>query len=111
MPVPLAFPFQQRITSTMSDLSITLAGKSSTLQQLPLKQLRDLSIGVTLPDVPDPQEVIRRSYDRAVAIMATALSKAAPELTSDVIYDMTITREEMRKATDAILEFAGLVTK
>jgi hypothetical protein len=90
-------------------LTITLAGVKYTIGQLTLGQLRDLSVGVTLPDAPDPQENVRRSFDRSVNVIATAVVAANPDLTLSKLYEMAITREEMRDATNEILKFAGLI--
>lgn len=90
-------------------ITITLAGKPYTVSQLTLGQLRDLSVGVTLPDTPDPQEVVRRSFERAASIIVTALRDSNPDLTVDSLYKLPITRDEMRAANDAILKFSGLI--
>lgn len=92
-------------------ISITLAGNTYVIPSLNLGQLRDLSIGISLPDEPDPQESVRRSYDRAVTIIATALRSGNPQLSVEALYKMTITRKEMRDAVDAILTFSGLIAK
>lgn len=93
------------------ELVITLGDKAYTIPQpLNLGQLRDLSIAVTLPELPDPQEVVRRSYERAIAAIAAALIEDYPEMTAAAIYKIRgITNKQMRAAYDAILEFSGLI--
>lgn len=91
-------------------LTITLANNQYTLPRLTLGQLRDLSIGVVMPDSPDPQETVRRSFDRSVSIIVTALSVSTPDMTHDALYAMSISRQEMVAASDAILKFSGLIT-
>jgi hypothetical protein len=93
----------------MESLTITLAGKPYTVSQLTLGQLRDLSIGVTLPDTTEPQDVVRRSFDRAVAVISAALIGDHPDMTAEVLYTMRITRAEMRAANEAVLRFSGLL--
>jgi hypothetical protein len=93
----------------MTDITVTLAGTPYTIGQLTLGQLRDLSVGVVLPDGPDPQDTVRRSFDRSVSIIAVAVGEANPELTPAALYKMKITRAEMRDAFDAILRFAGMI--
>jgi hypothetical protein len=95
----------------MDSITVTLAGKGYIVKQLNLGQLRDLSIGVTLPDAEDPQETIGRSFDRAVSVIAAAIREMNPELNAQALYKMSITRNEMREATDLILKFAGLITE
>jgi hypothetical protein len=94
----------------MSDpIVVKLAGIEYTIAQLSLGQLRDLSVGVVLPDGGDPQDNVRRSFNRSVDVIAVALGEANPELTPAALYNMKITRQEMRDATDKILTFAGLI--
>src|SRR5262245_45270444 len=93
----------------MESITVTLAGKPYTVSQLTLGQLRDLAIGVTLPDTPDPQDVVRRSFDRAVAVISTALVVDHTDMTPDALYKMRISRDEMRAANDAVLRFSGLL--
>jgi hypothetical protein len=90
-------------------ITITLEGKPYTIGQLNLGQLRDLSIGVTLPDSGDPQDNVRRTFDRSVGVIAVGVGAAHPTLTLAALYNMNITRNEMRDATNAILKFAGLL--
>lgn len=93
----------------MDSITITLEGKPYTVSQLTLGQLRDLSIGITLPDTSDPQDVIRRSFDRAVAVISAALVGDHPEMTPEALYTMRISRAEMRAANEAVLRFSGLL--
>lgn len=95
----------------MDSITITLGDKTYDIPQLNLGQLRDLAIGVTLPDVPDPQEAVRRSFDRAVAVISTALREEHPEMTPEQIYKTRgITNLQMRQANDAILTHSGLIS-
>jgi hypothetical protein len=93
----------------LEPITITLEGKKYTIGELNLGQLRDLSVGVTLPDASDPQENVRRSFDRSVNVIAIGVGDANPEITLAALYKMKITRVEMRDATDKILLFAGLI--
>jgi hypothetical protein len=93
----------------LEPITITLEGKKYTIGQLNLGQLRDLSVGVTLPDASDPQENVRRSFDRSVNVIAIAVGDANPDLNLAALYKMKISREEMHNATDEILRFAGLI--
>lgn len=94
----------------MESITITLGDKTYTVPQLTLGQLRDLAIGVTLPDVSDPQEAVRRSFDRAVNVISTALREENPEMTPEAIYKTRgITNAQMREANDAILQHSGLI--
>ncbi len=101
----------------MDPITIFLAGKPYTVRPLTLGQSRDLGIGVTLPDVTDPQDAVRRSFDRAVAVISVALSADYPEMPPKAIYDMrsesgqTVTREEMRVANDTVLRLAGFIAE
>lgn len=92
-----------------NSIVVTLAGTEYTIAQLNLGQLRDLAIGVVLPDATDPQVNVRLSFDRSVAVMVAALNEANPELTPAALYKLKMTRAEMLAATDAILMFAGLI--
>lgn len=94
----------------MDSITITLGDKTYPVPQLTLGQLRDLAIGVTLPDVTDPQEAVRRSFDRAVNVISTALREDHPDMTPEAIYKTRgITNAQMREANDAILRHSGLI--
>ena|SRR5579859_2186884 len=95
----------------MSDpITITLDGKPYAIQQLTIGQMRDIHIGVVLPDAVDPQENTRRSWDRAVAIISAALIESDASFTPEAIYKMRFTIKERNAAVSAILKFAGLGT-
>jgi hypothetical protein len=95
----------------MDSITITLGDKAYAVPQLNLGQLRDLAIGVTLPDVTDPQEAVRRSFDRAVNVISTGLREEHPEMTPEAIYKIRgLTSAQMREANDAILKHSGLIS-
>jgi hypothetical protein len=91
----------------MSTIKITLGGSQYEITQLTLGQLRDLSIGVALPDVADPQETVKRSFDRAIAVIASAL-RVQYGMTVEKLLALPITGEELRNAHHEVLVFAGL---
>lgn len=94
----------------MDSITIHIGDQSYAVPQLNLGQLRDLAIGVTLPDVADPQEAVRRAYDRAVSVISTALREEHPELTPDALYKIKgFSSAQMRAANDAILRHSGLI--
>lgn len=92
-------------------LTVKLAGKSFEVKPLTLAQLRELAIGVVEPDPADQQELVGRSFDRAVARIALALKTDHPDMTTEKLYAMSITRDELRAAADAVLQFSGLIPK
>lgn len=93
----------------MESIKITLGDKEFDVDQLTLGQMRDLSIGMVLPDATDPQEIVRRSYVRGINTIAVALRAKYPDMTIAAIEDMRITPQQMRDSTSAILKFSGLV--
>lgn len=96
----------------MQTTTIMLAGQPYTIQQLTIGQQRDLQVGVTLPPADDPQENVRRAFDRNLAIIVAGLSKDHPQITMDKLLDMRgSTPQERVAAVNAILEFSGLVAK
>ena len=91
-------------------ITVTLGGKQYRIQQLTIGQQRDLSIGVTLPQSPDPQENVRRAFERNLGIIVAALSKDHPEITMAALLEMRGSSPRERVlAVNTILEFAGLV--
>src|SRR5258708_4426330 len=101
-------PFKKGF-SMIEPITITLAEKSYKIQQLTIGQDCDLRVGVVLPQSDDPQENIRRAFERNVSIIVAALSADYPELTRDTLFKMRISPQERTAAVDAILEFAGFV--
>jgi hypothetical protein len=95
----------------MSEITVTLAGKPYTIGQLTIGQQRDLSIGVSLPEnKADPQDNIRRAFDRNIAVIAAALSMDHPEMTTAALLQLRgCTAAERIAAVNTILEYAGLV--
>jgi hypothetical protein len=92
--------------------TITLAGQPYTIQPLTIGQQRDLQIGVTIPPSDDPQENVRRAFDRNLAVILAALSDGYPQITRDALLQMRgSTPQERVAAVNAILEFAGLVAR
>jgi hypothetical protein len=62
--------------------------------------------------VEDPQERVRRSYDISVAIISAALRRSNPEMTPAELYKIRgFTSQQMREASDAILQYSGLMPK
>jgi hypothetical protein len=108
MPVLLAYPFNFK-DSFMEPIKITLADKEYEVSQLNLGQMRDLSIGITLPDATDPQDIVRRSYARGFSIITVALREKYPEMTPAALEKLLITSGQLRDATSAILKFSGLI--
>jgi hypothetical protein len=95
----------------MDSITVKLGDKDYTIGQLDLGQLRDMAIGVTLPDADDQQERVRRSYDRAVAVISAGLRRDHPEMTPQEIFKIRgLTNTQMREANDAILQYSGLVS-
>lgn len=92
----------------MKTITITLGGSQYKISQLTLGQLRDLSIGVALPDIADEQEIVKRSFDRAVSVIVAALRVEHPEMTMEKLYTLPITGEELRNVHHEVLVFAGL---
>jgi hypothetical protein len=96
-------------------LTIILEGKPYTIDALTIGQCRDCAIGVVSAQTDTPQQVVESSYNRGIAILAAALSRNYKELGKTTaermatIENMTITRAELTAATDAILEFSGLI--
>jgi hypothetical protein len=118
-------------------IKVVLAGKEYTVKRLNIGQMADLSIGVLLPDNPDPVENVRVAFRRTLSVIATGIrlqaaplvaeAKAAAKEAEDndslgrlsngtlqsrvleALYWTAITKEELRNASDAILEFSGLV--
>jgi hypothetical protein len=106
-------------------LKITLAGKDYSLPRLNLKQLRALSVfgakakmdalkemearekgeGKALPDI------IANAFDSNVEIVAAAMSRAYPDMTEAALFELETTNEEMLKAANEVLIFAGIVAK
>jgi hypothetical protein len=93
----------------LDPITITLAGNAYTIQQLTIGQQCDLGVGVVLPQSEDPQENVRRAFQRNMSIIAAALAEDHPTLTKDALFKMRITPQERIAAVDAILKFAGLV--
>src|SRR5260370_526771 len=83
MPVSLAPLPIKRGFHMLEPITITLADKSYAIQQLTIGQDCDLRVGVVLPQSDDPQENIRRAFERNVSIIVAALSADYPELTRD----------------------------
>lgn len=92
-------------------ITVTLAGKPYTIGMLTIGQQRDLGIGVMLQDVKDdPQENMRRAFDRNLTILAAGLSMDHPDMTVATLLQMRgVTAQERVAAVNAILEFAGLI--
>jgi hypothetical protein len=90
-------------------INITLDGKSYAVRKLTIRQQIALGIGVSLPEVTDPQENIQRAFDRNLSILLAALSVDHPEVTRDTLLDSRATADERRAAVDTILTFAGLL--
>lgn len=95
----------------MSTFEITLAGKPYTIQPLTLGQIEDLSVSVVLADSDDPQENIRRSYQRTIGTLVAALSADYPQLDAKALRNLRITKAELTAARDVILENSGLQPK
>lgn len=90
-------------------ITITLDGKSYTVRRLTIRQQMELGIGVALADAEDPQDNVRRGFDRIVSIIVAALSEDHPEMTRDALLKTRPTADERRDAVNAILDFAGLI--
>jgi hypothetical protein len=94
----------------METLSITLGGQTYSINKLTIGQQMALGIGVALPESPDPQDNIRRAFERNLNIIVAALSKNHPTMTREwLLENCTATGEERREAVDKILDFAGLI--
>jgi hypothetical protein len=91
-------------------ITITLAGKQYQIDRLNLGQLRDLSIGIVPgPEPIEPKQKVAKWFEHAVDIIATAMRRAHPNLTSDVLFEMPISNAELHKAFADILLYAGLL--
>ena len=96
----------------MDETVITLEGKPYPLATpLTLGQIIDLKIAVVRPTAPDPQDEMRRSYQRSLDILTTALSAAYPEITEASLRGMTVSDAELTAAVSTILDISGLVPK
>lgn len=94
----------------MADITITLAGKDYTVGELRLRALRDIHTAALIENMPeDPQEDVRRFYDRTAGVIAAALRCDHPEMTLDAVLDLAVTRDELIAANNRILQHAGLV--
>ena len=89
--------------------TITLAGQPYTVQPLTLGQIEDLSVAVVVPDSEYPADNVRRSFQRSIDAIVVALSVDHPDMTSDALRKMRITRQELRDAYGAVLRLSGLV--
>jgi hypothetical protein len=93
-----------------ASITITLAGVDYGLKSpLNLGQLRDIGVGCAGDPLVDNQAEFSRMFDSAVNIISVALKGAYPEMTSEKILASTATTDEMWKAMNDVLAFAGLV--
>ena len=96
----------------MDDTVITLAGKEYPIPTpLTLGQIIDLKIAVVRPTSPDPQEEMRRSYQRSIDIIAAALGGKYPEITTVSLPAMPISDDELTRACNIVLDISGLIPK
>lgn len=93
----------------MTQLRITLAGKTYEVAPLTLGQLEDLSAAAATEDTKDAGESVRRSFKRTLGAIAAALSEAYPDMTEAALRKLRSTRREMLDAYNAVLLFSGLI--
>ena len=95
----------------MSDtLTIILSGKDYTVRKLTLRQARELGLGA-IQTVTSAEDGFAELINRAVSIVAVALSRDHAELTPDAILELETTPDEIIKAYGAEMQFAGFVSK
>lgn len=92
---------------------IVLAGNPYKITTpLTLGQLIDVNVGMSLPDVSDPAEQARVSFQRALNVLAAALAPEHPQLTVEALRTLRgATVKEFNAATQLVYELSGLLTK
>jgi hypothetical protein len=75
---------------------------------LMLGTLIDLRVAQVSPSTGDPQDDMRRNYERSIAIIACGLKDDHPEMDAAKLRAMRITDEELSLAWREILRISGL---
>jgi hypothetical protein len=97
---------------TEKTITITLGEQSFQVPQFRLCELRDIGIGATLADPgKEIADIVKGNWERTCAILSAALIAKYPSMTPDVIMQIRASKEEVDKAIDEILIFAGLAAK
>ena len=92
----------------MTDISISLAGRTFPIGDLTLRQARDLRLGdAGTPLVQGSPDFWKNLYDLCIKTIAVAIRENSPEVTEDELWKLPATEEEMARARRMILEHAG----
>ena len=92
-----------------SHITLTLASTPFVVGRLSLRQSRAIGIGVFREGPAHTTDAFDVSLDRAIEIVAAALSRNNPELTPEKLLDMDIGVREVHEACQRVLEFSGFV--